>query len=30
MKSKEWFDSNQFVNFDLSNLKPMVVDVQGV
>ncbi|KAK2403731.1 hypothetical protein P8452_09648 [Trifolium repens] len=30
MKSKEWFDSNQFVNFDLSALKPMVVDVQGV
>ncbi|GAU30720.1 hypothetical protein TSUD_39440 [Trifolium subterraneum] len=29
MTSKEWFDSNQFVNFDLSALKPMVVDVQA-
>lgn len=28
--SKEWFNSNQFVDFDLSALKPMVIDVQGV
>lgn len=30
MASKEWFGSNQFVNLELSALKPMVVDVQGV
>ena len=30
MTSKEWFKSNQFVDFDLSALKPMVIDVQGV
>lgn len=27
--SKEWFNSNQFVDFDLSALKPMVIDVQA-
>jgi hypothetical protein len=30
MPSKEWFNSNQFVDFDISALKPTVIDVQGV
>lgn len=30
MTLKEWFGSNQFVNLELSALKPMVVDVKGV
>ncbi|KAL5069320.1 hypothetical protein RYX36_020207 [Vicia faba] len=29
MTSKEWFGSNQFVNLELSALKPMVIDVQA-
>ncbi|KAI5399316.1 hypothetical protein KIW84_064613 [Lathyrus oleraceus] len=29
MASREWFGSNQFVNLELSALKPMVVDVQA-
>ncbi|XP_058770207.1 uncharacterized protein LOC131643878 [Vicia villosa] len=29
MTSKEWFGSNQFVNLELSALKPMVVDVKA-